>query len=158
MEGCRPATRDEVGRVAALARELHDGLERERDGALWLAREAHREPLEDGYARLVDDPASCLLVGTLDSVVVGFASATIEVLSDGTRLGVVTDLFVEVPARGVGVGEALIEEIVTFCTAGGCIGVDASALPGQRVTKNFFEGRGFRARALVMHRHLRPGS
>jgi GNAT superfamily N-acetyltransferase len=144
--------------VAALAREFHEELARERDGSLWLAREARREPLEDDYTRLVDDPAACLLVGTIDAVIVGFAAATIEDLPDGTRLGVVDELFVEIPARGVGVGEALVEETASFCTARGCVGVDASALPGQRVTKNFFEGRGFRARALVMHRHLDPGS
>ena len=36
----------------------------------------------------------------------------------------------------------------------GCVGVDAVALPGHRVTKNFFEGSGFTARKLVMHHRI----
>jgi hypothetical protein len=32
------------------------------------------------------------------------------------------------------------------------VGIDAFALPGMRETKNFFEGSGFTARLLVMHR------
>ncbi|MGH9181071.1 MAG: hypothetical protein ACRDY5_05080 [Acidimicrobiales bacterium] len=35
-----------------------------------------------------------------------------------------------------------------------CAGIDAVALPGQRATKNFFEGNGFTARLIVMHRRL----
>ena len=33
-------------------------------------------------------------------------------------------------------------------------GVDATALPGDRLTKNFFESNGFTARLLIMHRRL----
>jgi hypothetical protein len=36
----------------------------------------------------------------------------------------------------------------------GCSGVDATALPGNRATKNFFEESGFTARLLVMHHRL----
>jgi hypothetical protein len=38
---------------------------------------------------------------------------------------------------------------------GGCVGIDALALPGNRQTKNFFESFGFTARAIVVHRRLR---
>ena len=65
-----------------------------------------------------------------------------------------TDLFVEPDARSVGIGEALVGLIVEFCAARGCIGIDAAALPGHRAAKNFFEGHGFTARSLVMHRSL----
>jgi hypothetical protein len=48
----------------------------------------------------------------------------------------------------------MADDLVAFCATRGCTGIDALALPGHRTTKNFFEGFGFTARALVMHREL----
>ncbi|HKN40337.1 MAG TPA: GNAT family N-acetyltransferase, partial [Acidimicrobiia bacterium] len=69
----------------------------------------------------------------------------------GSTLGVVAELFVDAEARAVGVGETILEALVTFCIREGCVGVDAFALPGHRAAKNFFEESGFTARAIVMH-------
>jgi ribosomal protein S18 acetylase RimI-like enzyme len=93
-------------------------------------------------------------VGGIDDVVLGFAAVRVELLRDGARLGVLTDLFVEPEARSVGVGEALVDLVVDFCADRGCTGIDATALPGHRAAKNFFEAHGFTARSLVMHRAL----
>jgi hypothetical protein len=46
-------------------------------------------------------------------------------------------------------------ELLAWFSARGCLGVDSTALPGARETKNFFEESGFTARLLVMHRRLR---
>jgi GNAT superfamily N-acetyltransferase len=73
-------------------------------------------------------------------------------LRDGSRLGVIEEIYVQPEARGVGVGELLVERSVAFCVEAGCSGVDAAALPGHRQAKNFFERAGFTARLLVMHR------
>ncbi len=128
-----------------------------KGGALWAVREARPEPLEDAYGALLETDDARLVVGTLDSVVIGFGAAEVEVLRSGEALGVVTDLFVEPGARAVGVGEALAGDLVEFCTARGCVGVDAFALPGHRAAKNFFEESGFTARAIVMHRRATNG-
>ena len=94
-------------------------------------------------------------VGTIDEVVVGFAAVTVDQLADGSRLGVVTSIFVDPGAREVAVGEVMLDEVIAWCTAQDCIGIDAHALPGNRATKNFFETFGFTARLLVVHRSLR---
>jgi len=86
--------------------------------------------------------------------VVGYALVGVEELRDGTRLAVVGELGVEPEARAVGVGEALLTEILAWADAAGCVGVDAPALPGHRQAKNFFEAHGFTARVLTMHRTL----
>jgi GNAT superfamily N-acetyltransferase len=132
-------------------------LGEERGGPLWATREARAEPLDAAFVALValvarDDAA--LLVGTYDDVVVGFGAAHVEVLRDGSRLGVVDEIYVEPEARAVGVGELLVQQLVDFCRAAGCGGVDATALPGHRQAKNFFERAGFSARLLVMHKSL----
>ena len=75
-------------------------------------------------------------------------------MADGTQLGIIGGLYVEPEGRGVGVGEAIAEQLVAFCIDAGCIGIDAFALPGHREAKNFFERAGFTARALVMHKPL----
>jgi len=69
-------------------------------------------------------------------------------------LGVVDDIYVEPQARGVGVGEVLMNAVVDWCHGKGCAGVDALALPGNRETKNFFETFGLTARAIIVHRRI----
>jgi len=160
MECARPAERSDVGRIVELAQQLRDELRPMRGGEVWFQRDARTDPLVAAYTDLLDDPDALLAVGTIDDVVLGFAAARIETLHDGAPIGVVTDLFVEPEARGVGVGEALVDLVVEFCVTRGCTGIDATALPGHRAAKNFFEGHGFTARSLVMHRtlHARPDS
>jgi hypothetical protein len=97
-----------------------------------------------------------VIVGTIDDVVLGFGVVLVEQLRSGTKLGVITDLFVEEGAREVGVGETIAQVLVAFCVERQCVGVDAVALPGHRATKNFFEEQHFTARMLTMHRRLDP--
>lgn len=155
MEAARPATEDDLPRVVELCRAALAELgARERGGRLFVVHEGRPEPVHDSLRREVADPGYLVLVGTVDGVVVGYAAGRTEALRDGRRLGVLGELFVEEGARGVGVGEAMMGEALAWFRAGGCAGVDSTALPGARETKNFFEESGFTARLLVMHRSL----
>jgi ribosomal protein S18 acetylase RimI-like enzyme len=156
VEACRPATADDIPRVVELAELMRAELGAMRGGALWLAREAWPEPLEDVYDALLARDEALVLLGTLDDAVIGFAAVVVEQLRSGARLGVITDFYVEPEAREVGVGEVLVDALVAHCRATGCVGINGIALPGQRATKNFFEAHGFTARALAMHRPLEP--
>jgi GNAT superfamily N-acetyltransferase len=156
MEGSRPATAEDLPRIAELAELARDELVPMKGGALWSAREAVAQPFEDAYGALIDWDDAFVVVGTVDETVVGFGAVTLERLRTGETLGIIGDLFVEPDARAVGVGEAMADDLAAFCVARGCAGIDALALPGHRTTKNFFEGSGFTARALVMHRALDP--
>ena len=158
VESARLATRDDIPRVAELARGLRAELEGYRGGDLWAARDVMGEPFEDHLAQLLEGDDTTLIVGALDDVVVGYGILAIEELRDRSLLGVVGELFVEPEARSVGVGEALAGALVERCQSAGCRGVDVIALPGHRATKNFFEEQGFTARAIVMHHELAPGS
>lgn len=153
-EAVRAATPDDLPAIVALAEALRAELLPMRGGAIWAVREARQGPPAEAYGALLTDPASCVVVGTLDGVVVGFGVASVEPLSDGRKLGVVTELFVDDEARAVGVGEAMLGGLVSFCRREGCTGIDAFALPGHRAAKNFFEESGFTARAIVMHHAL----
>jgi hypothetical protein len=48
----------------------------------------------------------------------------------------------------------MMGSLLEWFGARGCSGVDATALPGNRATKNIFEESGFTARLLVMHHRL----
>lgn len=154
MEAARPATVDDLPAILELAAELRGELVPMRGGSMWSRTAAYPEPLEATFAGLVARDDACLLVGTIDDVVVGFGVCTVTVLRDGTRLGEVTELFVTPEARDVSVGEGLLTALVDWCRDQGCAAVDAFALPGHRAAKNFFETAGFTARALLMHHEI----
>ena len=155
MEAARPAAEADVARLATLCRMARAELgSRERGGRVFVAREARPEPVEAGIRADIVDPEVLVLAGTLDDVVLGYATGRIELLRDETLLGVIDELFVEHDARAVGVGEAMMEQLLDWFRAHGCRGVDSTALPGARETKNFFEESGFTARLLVMHHRM----
>jgi GNAT superfamily N-acetyltransferase len=154
VEGVRPATEDDLPRLAELARAGIAELTPMKGGAVWAAREARTEPVEESLKASLADEHTRVVVGTIDDFPVGYAAVRVEVLNDGSRLGVVDDIFVEEGAREVGVGEAMMGDLMGWCEAQGCSGMDAMALPGHRSTKNFFEESGFTARNLIMHHRL----
>jgi GNAT superfamily N-acetyltransferase len=142
--GVRPATPEDAARLAELTAEAIAEQADGRGGSIWARREGVREPGGDTLD----------LVGTIDGAVVGFARVGTESLADGALLGVLTGIYVEPLARGVSVGEVMLDEVLAWCKDRGCVGVDAHALPGNRDTKNFFETFGMTARLIVMHRAL----
>jgi GNAT superfamily N-acetyltransferase len=152
VEGVRPAAAADVARLAELTAAARADLAGQRGGALLAA--ARPAPTPSALASEIDDPARLSLVGTLDGYPVGYLRAHVEELPGGPRLGVVDEIYVEREARGVGVGEALVTAAADWFRRAGCDGIDATALPGDRATKNFFEAHGFAARLLVMHRRL----
>lgn len=155
MEGCRPAGADDVGPITEMARALRDEITDVRGGILWAQREGLAEPLDRAYEELLSRDDARVVVGTIDDVVIGFGVGVLDRLHSGERLGVVTDLYVDPEARGIGVGESIANTLLAWFEEQGCTGADAWALPGHRMTKNFFEDQGFVSRGIVVHRDLR---
>ena len=154
-EAVRAATETDLHRLAELAAEAIAEQAESRGGAIWSVREGRTVPAEPSLRADLDDPACLVLAGTIDDAILGYAVVRVEELRSGDQLGVLTDIYVEPEAREVGLGEVLVDDVLRWCEARGCVGVDALALPGNRSTKNFFETFGFTARALVVHRSLR---
>lgn len=154
MESARLATSPDLEIVAELVAEGVAEQEHSRGGGIWSRRETRHRPYLASLEALMSDSDQELWVGLIDETVVGYAAVRLEVLTDGELLGVVEDLYVDIGTRDVGVGEALIAEAVAWCERRNCVGVDVLVLPGNRATKNFFEGAGFKARLLTLHHSL----
>lgn len=157
MEHARPATPHDLHRVAQLAQQVIEELTPTRGGQIWARQTARTVPVTPAsFEALLGDPLHLVAVGTVDDTVIGYAAVRIDALRDGGRLAVLDELYVEPDARGVGVGEAMMDLVVEWATGAGCIGIDSIALPGNRATKNFFESFGLVARAIIVHRSLLP--
>jgi len=147
--GARPAEAGDLPALVELARAARLEQAERRGGRLLVARHCRPEPLDLAFAEALVDPTTGLWAGVIDGVPVGYALVS----ADG-EIAVVEELHVDPQARAVGVGEALLDDIVTWAVQLGCTGIDAFALPGARETKNFFETFGLTARLLVLHRDL----
>ncbi|MAJ89596.1 MAG: hypothetical protein CL416_08445 [Acidimicrobiaceae bacterium] len=129
-------------------------LARRRGGAVWSQTDARVGPLDAGLRRELEEPDALVIVGTIDTTVVGYAACHVEPLHDGQAIARVTDLYVLPDARKVGVGEAMMAAVEEWARKRALVGLDAVALPGDRDTKNFFETFGLVARAIQVHRSL----
>lgn len=150
----RVATADDLPTIAELADEAIAERRPLRGGELWFQHAARPEPVAESLSDDLTGDDAEVIVGTIDGTIVGYGVIRTDTLRAGQRLGVVSDLFTLHGARGVGVGEAMMNALLDAGRARGCIGVDSLALPGDRHTKNFFESFGLVARAIVVHRSL----
>ncbi len=153
VEGARRATHADLDDLAWLADVAVDEQRHERGGEIWALRHVRFPPYRESFTADLDG-GNLVVVGSVDDVSVGYAVSSIEELRDGRNLGVVDDVFVHPGARGVGVGEAMMALVDSWCRGCDCIGIDGFALPGNRATKNFFESFGYKARAIIVHHPL----
>jgi GNAT superfamily N-acetyltransferase len=125
----RTGTEADLEELVALYRRFCEDVAGERGGHIYVRKEGFPVP-------------------------VGIAVGHLDELADSSVLASVDVLYVDTPAREVGVGEILLEAVATWAVDNGAIGLDVRVLPGMRQAKNFLEGTGFAARLLVMHRRL----
>ncbi len=150
----RSAGPDDVSELSEFAATAIAELTPHRGGAVWSQLDARTPPYEPRFRTEIDDPNYYVAVGLIDEISVGYAVVGPTPLHNGRVIGRVTDIYVLDEARGVGVGEELMNRIVTEAAARGWQGVDSLALPGDRATKNFFETFGLVARSISVYRSI----
>ena len=153
METTRPARQDDRAACVALVSQALADVATMRGGAMFAGGATVDELLARWQAP--DRTDAILYVGEFHHAPVGLAAAT-TFTRHGTaaRSGRIECCYVEEGARGVGVGTALMEAVVAWCTQKGCADIDALALPGDRHSKQRLEAAGFTARLLVLNRPL----
>lgn len=135
---------------------LYQDLEREQADLkrVWPLFDGLDEPLDSAVNEILSDPNSILLIGELDDVPLGILWARSEAMpsrAGDERVGVFRLIYTEPQARGVGLGEAMIDDALGRLRAAGHRRFDARVSPGHRAAKNFFEANGFAARLIVMY-------
>lgn len=164
MEAVRVAAPGDAARLVELTGELLGAVTSQRGGSFLVEPDLagiggdvtgyDAGALDRRLRARMGDPNTVVLVGTVDEVVVGFALGRLDDRGGHGRQGLLDACYVEPMARGVGVGRLLLDTVVAWLEGQGCLGVDGTALPGDRQAKNFFEAAGFKARMLTMHRPL----
>lgn len=66
----------------------------------------------------------------------------------------VSHVFIEQPAREVGIGDALMRHVLKILTEFGAEWIGAQALPGDRSMKNLFERHGLVAQTITVGKSL----
>ncbi len=152
----RPARPADVQRLVEMYLDAADELSPMRGGRVLLGLNRREAPVATSFVSQLEDPRQFVVVAALGTDdIVGYGTCRTLKLSDDERVGSIEDLYVAPPARRAGAGRAIAALLVRWCSSESCIGVDATALPGSRAVKSFFEGEGFTARLLVMHRPLK---
>ncbi|MBV9659800.1 MAG: GNAT family N-acetyltransferase [Acidimicrobiales bacterium] len=149
MEAARLATEADLDVLVALWERSVAELDGQRGGAL-LAGGLVRGDLRRFLNEALVDPDRAVVLGLIDDVAVGLASAVAE-RRRREPLAVLEVVYVDSGARQIGVAGAMVDVISAWCRSLGLVGIDAPALPGNRPAKAFFESHGFLARLLVMH-------
>ncbi len=151
----RPASSDDLAFVVAAHQRAHNAQQDARGGRLDTLLHGHVDVGVSHWETYLGAPDDrLLLIGELDGVAVGYSAIERTALGDGTVIASIASLWVHEDARGVGVGAALMAAIEAHASSWGADGLDSRALPGDRVSKNFFESFGLVARAIHVHRPL----
>lgn len=148
----RRAGTDDLAQLVALYRELE--AEQTAIKPMWRLADGLAEPAAEALAAILQDRDSLLVIGEIDGVPLGFAWARSEPLlpqAGDVRAAVVRLIYTTPEARGVGVGDAMIKDVLAEFRSRGYRLFDARVSPGHRLAKNFFESNGFSARLIVMH-------
>ena len=146
------ASEDDLDTLVALYRALE--AEQVELKSMWPLADGLPEPIDAAFKELMAAEAVTVYLGGIEGVPVGFLVTRIEPLlpqAEGEVVGVISHVFTDHDARGVGVGEAMLDAALTELRAKGLKLFDARVLPGHRIAKNFFEAAGFSARLIVMH-------
>jgi len=154
----RAASSSDLDFLSEANRLAQDAVTDARGGTLANQLLGRREPLAETFNVDLASSTTAVRLGTLDGHGVGYLVVRKLDLPNGSVVAEIGDLWVHPDARGVGVGAALMQEALAIAQDWGASGVDSRALPGDRVTKNFFESFGLKARLISVHRSLNSGA
>lgn len=148
----RPATLADAPELARLEAMGRINIADERGGALYLG-----ECVQIGteWLAVLADQSTWVYLAVIEDVPVGYL---VMQHRPQRQRGVVTHVFVEEPARELGFGDAMLRTAIGQLEALGAEGIEATALPGDRETKNLFERCGLVARKITVYKSLTTAS
>lgn len=153
VEFVRPATASDLVELCRLEVAYREAAgSTRRGGEQWL----RSNPALDlaGWNMRVSDNSAVTVVAGIDGVVLGFASLRLHSAAHSTSVAAIDGIFVEEGARELGLGDAMLAALVDGARRLGAEEIEATALPGDRDTKNLFERAGLVARLITVSKPL----
>ena len=133
----RRALPEDVADLEVLEDQARRGIEQARGGKRLLELV---EPREGKWF----SAGVVVLVALIDDVPLGYL-----VMTEGD-VAVIESVFVHPEAREVGCGDALLDAARAIATSSGSRRLEATALPGDRETKNLYERASITAKAITV--------
>ncbi len=134
----RPAVPADLPLVNALIRELAEYEQ--------LLHDVRFEEDSLGPYLFGPKPMAEVLIGEVDGLACGFALFFHNFSTFAGRPGIyLEDLFVRAPARGAGLGKALLAEIARLATMRGCVRLEWAVLDWNAPSIAFYQKLGARA-------------
>ena len=124
---------------------------------LQLGYTVAEETVRDNIRRLTHGPTDRVWVAEGKAGILGLVSAHLTPLFHAPGyLGRITSLVAHAPARGQGIGKALVHHAEAFCWAAGCERIELTSGDHRSQAHLFYEGLGFRvhSRRFVKDRPL----
>ena len=147
LVSARAAAADDIARTVSIVEAEQATTRTERGGRWHLDHDGPSESAQVRHGATLSDDRQTLVVGCIDNVVVGVASAALSTTTTG-QLCMIDELVVHPDARAVGVGSAILEEVRHWALSHNCEAIESQVLPGNRAAKNFFERVGMKTRKM----------
>ena len=148
----RPAYEADLGELASLLEQAKTEVEPQRGGKIYLLTEVRQD--SESFAFDLSDSAKYLVAGIFEDLLVGWGAAVQLQISGGPKVAQVKEIFVQKDLRELGVGEAILQEILDWAKREGCQAIEGTALPGNREVKGIFERFGIKTRMLTVYKEL----
>ena len=150
----RQAKLEDAPELARLRHLACEHIAQQRGGAVALLSEFPEQDSLKASLEPGSDTERLFIIALIGNTPVGYCSAAITQLEQGYALCRISELFVESPAQEIGMGALLLQFTTQWAVERQCAGIDATVMPGDRETKNFFETFGLVARAITVHQDL----
>lgn len=144
----RQANSDDIFELQRLELMGRANIAAERGGQLRLEE---CQLLGNEFADIVDQHDHRVFLSMIGEVPVGYL---VLQLRPHQERGVVTHVFVEEQARELGFGDAMLRAAIDETARLGLPGIEGTALPGDRETKNLFERCGLVARKITVYKRI----
>lgn len=150
----RTARLEDAPELARLRDLACEHIAQQRGGAVALLSDFPKQDALKASLEPGSDTERLFIIALIGTTPVGYCSAAITQLEQGYLLCRISELFVESPAQEIGMGALLLQFTTQWAVERHCAGIDATVMPGDRETKNFFETFGLVARAITVHQDL----
>jgi ribosomal protein S18 acetylase RimI-like enzyme len=110
-------------------------------------------PSLEQLQRIIEDPATTLLLARSDGVVVGMLTLAIFMLPTGVRAWI-EDVVVDDEARGAGVANLLVHTALHRAETAGARTVDLTSRPDREAANRLYVRLGFTRRETNVYRRL----